>query len=148
MAQRLEDALDAGRRDQLGHLGRRRREQDPDAGRVVDDEGVDRLDLVAGLELGDEVGDRLVLRVQVEQDADVAELERAVDEDDLLAELGGGRDGQVDRDRRPADAALRAEDGDDLAGLAGSRLGAVPPWPDRRPVPATPCGCASRARGA
>ena len=124
-AERLEDLLDAAGGDQLGHLGRRRREQDPDAGRVVDDERVDRLEL-AGLELGDEVGDRLVLRVQVEQDADVAELERAVHEDDLLAELGGRGDGQVDRDRRPADAALRAEDRDDdagLAGLAGRRRG-------------------------
>ena len=100
--------------------GRRRGEQDPDAGRVVDDERVERLELAGLLELGHEVGDRLVLRVQVEQDADVAELERAVDEDDLLAELGRGGDGQVDRDRRPADAALGAEDGDDDAGLAGS----------------------------
>ena len=83
-------------------------------GRVVDHERVDRLDLVAGLlELGHEVGDRLVLRVQVQQDADVAELEGAVDEDDLLAELGGGGDREVDRDRGPADAALGAEDGDD-----------------------------------
>ena len=86
-----------------------------------------RLDLVAGLELGDEVGDRLVLRVQVEQDADVAELERAVDEDDLLAQLGGGRDGQVDRDGRPADAALGAEDRDDLAGLAAVAGVPLPP---------------------
>ena len=36
---------------------------------------------------GGEVGDRLVLRVQVEQHADVAELERTVHDDDLLAEL-------------------------------------------------------------
>ena len=80
--------------------------------------------VVAGLlELGDEVGDRLVLRVEVEQHADVAELERAVDEHDLLAQLGGGRDGEVDRERRAADAALRAEDGDDLAGLAGLASG-------------------------
>ena len=76
---------------------------------------------VAGLELGDEVRDRLVLGVQVEQDADVAELERGVDEDDLLAELRGRGDGEVDRDRRPADAALGAEDRDDLAGLAARR---------------------------
>jgi hypothetical protein len=47
-------------------------------GRVVDDERVDRLDLAARLELRDQVDDRLVLRVEVEQDADVAELERGV----------------------------------------------------------------------
>ena len=30
-AERLDHPLDAGRRDELGHLRRRRREQDPDA---------------------------------------------------------------------------------------------------------------------
>ena len=45
-------------------------------GRVVDDERVERLEL-AGLELREQVGDRLVLRVEVQQDADVAELEGA-----------------------------------------------------------------------
>ena len=84
-----------------------------------------RLEL-AGLELGHEVRDRLVLGVEVEQDADVAELERAVHEDDPLAELRGGGDGQVDRDRRPADAALGAEDGDDQPGS---------PSPSPRPSP-------------
>ena len=70
---------------------------------------------------GHEVRDGLVLGVQVEQDADVAELERAVDDDDPLAQLGRGGDGQVDRDGRPADAALGAEDRDDRAGLAAAR---------------------------
>ena len=94
---------------------------------MVDDERVDRLEL-ARVQLGHEVGDRLVLRVEVEQDADVAELEGAVDEDRLLAELGGGRDREVDRDRRSADPALGAEHRDQLAGFAvgapcGSRGG-------------------------
>ena len=121
-AQRLDHPLDTGRRDELGHLGAGRREQHADAGRMVDHQRVDRLDLVAGLfELRDEVGDRLVLRIEVQEDPDIAELERAIDEDDLLAELGGRGDGQVDRQRRAADAALGAEHGDDLAGVASRR---------------------------
>ena len=44
---------------------------------------VERFDL-AGLQLGDQVRDRLAARVEVEQDADVAELEGAVDDDDRL----------------------------------------------------------------
>ena len=137
-----------GRRDELGHLGRRRRQQDADAGRVVDHERVDRLDLVAGLlELRDEVGDGLVLGVQVEQYADVAELEGAVDDDDPLAELGGGRDGQVDGHGRATDAALRAEHGHDLAGLA-ARVRARPVRsPSAAAGGAPPCGWPSRARG-
>ena len=140
--------LIAGRRDQLGHLRARRGEQHPDAGGVVDHERVDRLDLVTGLlELGDEVGDRLVLRVQVEQDADVAELERAVDEDDLLAELGRRGDGEVDGQGRPADAALGAEDRDDLAGLARSGSGWSRPLRGSLPRRRSPCATSSRARG-
>ena len=102
-------------------------------GRVVDDERVDATRL-AGFELRDEVRDRLVLRVEVEQDADVAELERAVHEARPLAELGGRGDREVDRERRAADAALRAEDGDDAAGLAGSRSARRPRrrWRRRR----------------
>ena len=119
-AEHLEDLLDAGRRDQLGHLRARAGRAGPGRPRSGSIMNVSSdLGLAAGLELGDEVGDRLVLGVEVEQDADVAELERAVDEGDLLAELGGRGDGQVDGDRGPADAALGAEDGDDLAGLAG-----------------------------
>ena len=141
--------LHARRRDQLGHLRRGRGEQHPDPGRVVDDERVERLGL-AGLELRDEVRDRLVLRVQVEQDADVAELERAVDEDDRLAELGRGRDREVDRDRRPADAALRAEDRDDLAVVSAvvGRRCAPPPVRCRDATGAiAPSGSACPARG-
>ena len=82
-AERLQDVLHARRRDHLGHLRRGRREQDADARRMVDDEGVDRLQLTR-FELRHEVGDRLVLRVEVEQDPDVAELEGAVHQDDRL----------------------------------------------------------------
>ena len=39
---------------------------------------------------------------------------------DLLAELGGRGDGQVDRDGRATDAALRAEDRDDPTRLAAA----------------------------
>ena len=84
---------------------------------MVDEEGVDGLGL-PGLELGDQVRDGLVLGVEVEQDADVAELERRVHEADALAELGGRGDREVDGERGAADAALGAEHGDDPAGLA------------------------------
>src|SRR5205085_6606518 len=47
-----------------------------------------------------------------------AELERGIDQDDLLAEVGRGGDGHVDRDGRAAHAALRAEERDDDARLA------------------------------
>ena len=70
------------------------------------------------LELRDDVRDRLVLGVEVEQDADVPELERPVHEAGPLAELGRRGDREVDRERRAADAALGAEHGDDPAGLA------------------------------
>ena len=58
-------------------------------------------------------------------------------EDDRLAELGRRGDREVDRDRRPADAALRAEDRDDLAVVvAVAAAGAAPPAPspDHRPA--------------
>ena len=45
----------------------------------------------------------------LEQRAQVAELEAAVDQDRPLLQLGQ-RDGEVERDRRLADAALRRED--------------------------------------
>ena len=67
--------LRVGRRDQLGLLRGGRSEQDANARGMVDQEAVDVLGF-ADLELCGQVGDRLVLRVQVQQDADVAELER------------------------------------------------------------------------
>ena len=70
------------------------------------------------LELRDDVRDRLVLGVEVEQDADVPELERPVHEAGPLAELGRRGDREVDGERRAPDAALGAEHRDDAAGLA------------------------------
>src|SRR4051794_38752333 len=58
-AERLEHALRDDGCDQLGRLGRRRREQHADAGGMLDEESVERLRL-AHLELRDQVGDRLV----------------------------------------------------------------------------------------
>ena len=60
-------------------------------GRVVDQDGVDE-STVRLAARGSRSSDRLVLRVQVEQDADVAELEEPSTSDDPLAELGGGGD--------------------------------------------------------
>ena len=74
---------------------------------------------LAGFHLGDEIRDRLVLGVEVQQDPDITELERAVDDDHLLAQLADGRDREVDGDGGLADAALRAEYRDDHAGFAG-----------------------------
>ena len=119
--QRLQDLPDPFRRHQLRHLGGRRCEQDADARRVIDDERVDGLDLAAGcLDLRHQVCDRFALGIEVEQHADVAELERAVHDDDPLAELRCGGDREVDGHRRAADAALGAEDRDDKPGLAFS----------------------------
>jgi hypothetical protein len=56
----------------------------------------------------------------VEQDADISELEAAVDDADPLAELGRGH-AEVDGDGRATDAALGREDGHDAAGLARLR---------------------------
>jgi hypothetical protein len=84
----------------------------------VDDVGI------GALEVRDELEHRLVLGVEVQQDGHVAELERAVDEDHLLVELGCGGDGQVDGDGGPADAALGAEDRHDGAEVVGLRSAA------------------------
>ena len=68
----------------------------------------------------------LLFGLRLSSTPDVTELEGAIHDDDLLAELGGGGDREVDRDRRPADATLGAEDGDDQSGLAGSPLRPLP----------------------
>ena len=117
--------------DQLRRLRRGRREEDADAGGVIDHERVDGVEL-AQFKLGNEVGDGLRLRVQVEEHAHVAELEGRVDDHDLLVEHRRGRDSEVDRHGRATDAALGAENGDDQARLPlvqpGDRNGAI----DRR----------------
>ena len=98
------------------------------------------------LELGDEVRDRLVLGVEVEQDADVAELERGVHEAVALAELGGRGDREVDGERRAADAALGAEHGDDATGLAALALGLRPDRDGRAATGRRPAAAATAMR--
>ena len=105
-AQERQDLLDVARREHLGHLDARRREQDVDPRRVAPQD-------VAEVRLGDPVGrqveDRRGVDRDLEQRAQVAELEAAVDEDGPLLELAE-RDREVERDGRLADAALRRED--------------------------------------
>ena len=65
----------------------------------------------------DRVEHRAVLRVQVEQDADVTELEVRVDERDPLLRVAADRQRQVRRQGRASDSSLGGEDGDDLVVL-------------------------------
>src|SRR5687768_3326916 len=79
---------------------------------------------LAGGRVAREVGDRLVLGIEVEHHPDIAELEAAVDQRD--ANAGARRSsGDIDRQRRAPDTALGREDGDDPAGrrAAGIRHG-------------------------
>ena len=71
------------------------------------------------------VGDGLVLRVEVEQHADVTELEAAVDERDALVQLSLGSNREVDGQRRAADTALGREERDDLPRAAARCLDVV-----------------------
>ena len=102
--QQLGDVRQVLRVDELGGLGRRRREQQVDAGVVLDH---DRLDQV-GVDRGcrHDVDDALAIEPEVEEDPMVAELQVAVDQADLAPELAMERDRGVDRDRRRADPAL------------------------------------------
>ncbi len=108
-AQQRQHLVDVTRGEHLGHLDPRRREQDVDPGRVAPEH-------VAQVGFGDPVGrqveDRRGVDRHLEQRAEVAELEAAVDQHGLLLELAE-RDRQVEGDRRLADAALRREDADD-----------------------------------
>ena len=105
-AQQRQDLVDVARREHLGHLDARRREQDVDARRVAPQD-------VAEVRLGDPVGrqveDRRRVDRDLEQRAQVAELEAAVDQHGPLLELAEG-DREVEGDGRLADAALRRED--------------------------------------
>ena len=71
--------------------------------------------------LARDVGDRLVLRIEIEQDANVAELQAAIDERDAHVELRLGRNCEVDRKSGPADSALGREEADDSARPARCR---------------------------
>ena len=102
----LKHVLDVRAGDELGRLGRRRREEHLDAGRVLHEDRFDDVG-VGLLERADEIGDRLRLGAHVQDDGDVAERQAAVDEDDRL--LGGLMEGdrEIRRDRGAPDAALR-----------------------------------------
>ena len=66
--------------------------------------------------VADDVGERLLRGGRLRWRRDAAELERQVDEHDLVRSLGGRGDRDVRRDGRRADAALGAVDRDDPAG--------------------------------
>ena len=104
-AQQRQRLLDVARGEHLGHLDARRGEQDVDARRIAPQD-------VAQVRLGDPVGrqveDRRRVDRDLEQRAQVAELEAAVDEHGPLVVLAE-RHGEVERDRRLADAALGRE---------------------------------------
>ena len=93
-------------RQHLGHLDPRRSEQDVDARRVAPED-------IAKVGFGDPVGrqveDGRRVAGDLQQRAQIAELEAAVDQDGALIELAEG-DRQVEGDGRLADAAFRRED--------------------------------------
>ena len=64
--------------DELGGLGRRRREQQVDAGVVLDEDGLDEVGV--DRRRGHDVDDALAVEPEVQEDAVVAELEVAVDQ--------------------------------------------------------------------
>ena len=87
-AQERQDLVEVARRDHLGHLDARRREQDVDARRVAPEH-------VGQVRFGDPVGrqveDRRRVVGHLQQRAQVAELDAAVDEHGPLAELAHAR---------------------------------------------------------
>ena len=97
-------------------------------GVVADDDGLD--DVGVDRRRGHDVEDALAVETEIEEDPVVAELEVAVEQADLPAELAMEGDGRVDRDRRRPHAALGAvERGDPAedrpadAGLRAARTG-------------------------
>ena len=90
-----------------------RREQQVDARVVLDQDGLDQVAVDRGR--GHDVDDALAIETQVEEDPVVAELEVAIDQAHLPAQLAVQRDGDVDRDGRGAHAALRPVEGEDAA---------------------------------
>ncbi len=111
LRQLLGDERQVLRADQLGGLGRRRREQQVDPRIVLDHDLLDEIDV--DRRRRDDVHDALAIEPEVEEDAVVAELEVAVDQGDLAPELAVERDGRVDRDGRRPDAALGAVERED-----------------------------------
>ena len=105
--------------DELGGLGRRRREQQVDARIVLDHDLAD--EVAVDRRRRHDVDDALAIEAEVEEDAVVAELEVAVDQRDLASELAMQRDRRVDRDGRRADPALGAVEREDRARAAAGR---------------------------
>ena len=109
VAQPADDAPDVVDGDQLRHLRAGRCQQHADAGAVADERAVDHVHVAVG-DVAQDVHDGLVLGVEVEQDAHVAELEAGIHEGDRLAQLRGQGHGEVDRERGAAHAALGREE--------------------------------------
>ena len=111
-AQVIDHLAQIWRGDQVRALGRWRGEEHADSGGVVDHHRVD--DVAIGLAGFDRIHHRAVLRIQVEQNAHVAELQVGVHQADAAPRLAVECDSQVGGDRGPPGSALRGEDGDHL----------------------------------
>jgi hypothetical protein len=87
-------------------------------------------------QLGQHVGDGSgVVRVDIQQQAEVTELEIAVDESDRLVKVGCGGDGQIGGEGRSTHAAFRGEDSNHLpASLRPTGTVGPNAWADRYPV--------------
>ena len=90
-------------------------QQHPDPGRMIDDHRVD--DVTVRLTPLDRIHDRAVLGIQVEQDADVPELQVGVHQADTCAGLLAQGQRQVRGDRGSSSPALWREDSNDLVFL-------------------------------
>ena len=83
--QMIDDLPQVWRGDQIGSFGGRRRQQNADAGRVIDHHRVD--DVAIRLASLDRVDDRAILGVQVEQDA-ATEKTTGITIDRLVSQYG------------------------------------------------------------
>ena len=117
--------------DELGELGRAGGRDHVEAALVMARVRADELGLADAELVTDEVGERLADR-QVQVRRDLSELAVEVDEERPAGAAGAHDDGQVDRDRRRADAALRREDRDEPAGRVGGALERPRPMPTSR----------------
>ena len=126
LAQQREHLLDVARRDHLRHLDPRRGEEDVDARRVAPHH---LGEVLLADPIGRQVDDARRDGGDAQQAAQVAELERSVDEADAV--LLPERHGDVVGERRAADATLRAR----TASRPASRRA-----PTRRRGSPRPCG--------
>ena len=118
LLERAQDARDQHRRDPLADVGVRRRGQHHQGVLVPGQQPVEHRQ-VEGVLGADGLLDR-VGREQLHGDRDVAEGEVEVDQAHLAGAALGQREGEVDRHRGLADAALGGEDGDDAAEVHGA----------------------------